>query len=255
MSLPTTLSAVDAARLHAFRQGVALDLRLLASLHNVHPGCDTLAELHRIGFPGQMHLRLRTQQGESAVACMETALNELGQNPSAQTMDWLAADHADIYLLHALRASPEESVWFNEEGCMRQEAMFQVRNWYQKYHLGAADWRNRADDHLVLQITFCAHLLSQDSGESLQDCAQFLDEHLLRWIERFAQRVVQRCATSYFAGLAVLTVAYLQALRQVLAQVLDEPIPSAQEIEKRMAPVVEPELKPVHFVPGVNPSW
>jgi TorA maturation chaperone TorD len=167
----------------------------------------------------------------------------------------LAADFSGIYIMHTFRASPEESVWFSEEGCTRQESMFQVRAWYKKHGLEARDWRTMADDHLVAQLQFIAYLLERASETTLAEAATFMDEHLLRWIDRFAQRVCARCESAYFAGLASLTGTYLHELRGNLAGLLGQPIPSSEEIEARMNASSQRVEKPLHFVPGVAPTW
>jgi TorA maturation chaperone TorD len=48
----------------------------------------------------------------------------------------------------------------------------------------------------------------------------------LRWIEEFAERVADRCSTRFYAGLALLTAAYLDELRDLLARLLDQPRPA-----------------------------
>lgn len=144
-----------------------------------------------------------------------------------------------------------ESVWIDEESLERQESMFQVREWYRRYDLAAGNWPSRADDHLALQLQFVAHLLDRGSSrETLSEAAQFLDEHLLRWIGSLAERVANRCETPYFAGVALVSAVYCDELRDILGQKR----PSADEITARMKPRVERENVPFNFVPGAGPA-
>jgi len=141
-----------------------------------------------------------------------------------------------------------------------QQPMFEVRGWYEQYGMTAENWRTRSEDHLALQLQFIARLLDKagDAGQSpelLQSVARFLDEHLLRWINDFGQRVAQRCATGFYAGSALLTASYLEALRSLLEQLLDQPRPSAEEIEQRMKPKSEPVEVPLTYMPGTSASW
>jgi TorA maturation chaperone TorD len=186
---------------------------------------------------------------------MRYAVKRLPYEADGEVLDEIAADYAAIYLNHSIQASPYESVWFDEENLVRQASMFQVREWYRRYDLAAPDWRNRADDHLTLQLQFLAHLFELgQSDETFREVAQFMDEHLLRWIGSFAERVASRCDTPFFAGLALLTAVYCEELRDVLVEVLGQPRPSAQEIEARMKPRVEPATVPLKFMPGVGPT-
>lgn len=254
-----TMPHVESAptQLLNFGEAVAADLRLLGGLHTKEPDRATLSALLAVDFPNNLGVDMRSERATQACLFMSTALQGLREPLTDDTLNLLAADYADIYLLHALRAAPEESVWFNEEGCMRQEAMFQVRAWYRRYGLEAADWRVMADDHLVPQLAFIGHLLEAGTVERFTDAARFMDEHVLRWIGDFAGRVATRCATPFYAGLAGVTETYLEELREILAKTLESPRPTAEEIQRRMAAttVAEPTVKPLHFMPGQAPTW
>jgi TorA maturation chaperone TorD len=137
-----------------------------------------------------------------------------------------------------------------------QEAMFQIRDWYQKYQVEVPNWRVRTDDHLVYQLQFIASLLEREDQQSLKDCARFMDEHLLRWIDDFAIRVASRAITPFYAGLVIVMSDYVNQLSDVLAQILDEPRPSREETEAKMntrKPVQEESCD--SYVPGLAPSW
>ena len=56
----------------------------------------------------------------------------------AALQDDLDADFAGIYLTHALRASPCESVWLDEENLMMQGPSFAVRDCYRRHGLSVA---------------------------------------------------------------------------------------------------------------------
>ncbi len=248
----------DANEIRLFREAVASDLTLLARLHREEIPPDLLQALRTTEFPAGLGLRLVSEPGAGAARAMAEALADLPEPLSAKQRNTLDADFADIYLNHRLQAAPNESVWLDQEGLMMQEPMFQVRHWYRRFDLASRDWRHFPDDHLSLQLQFSAHLflLGQDL-ELLEDIVRFNDEHLLRWIGDFSTRVAQRCGTDFYAALAVLTQVYLDELRDFLALILDQPRPSPEEIEQRMAPKAAPPAQgcDVPFAPGVAPSW
>lgn len=242
--------------LQTFRQAVVEDLTLLAALHDAEPSKELLQQLTVSGFPAGLGLRLLSEPAEKALRSMREALDNLPQTLESECLNELAADYTNIYLTHGLQASPCESVWFDEEQLTHQLAMFQVRQWYQRHGLVAADWRKREDDHLVLQLQFLAHLFgTENSIESLTQAARFMDEHLLRWLGRFAHRVAARCATDYFAALALLTHAYCEELRDLLVRVSGQSRPDSEEVEAQMKPKNELVPVPVQYMPGMKPSW
>lgn len=241
--------------LETFCLSVAGDLAMLAVLHNEEPDAELIASLRNSSFPKGLGLRLESERGQQTLDLMEQALEALPKQLDEGTLDELAADYASIYLNHGIQASPEESVWIDDENLVCQDTMFQVRAWYKHHGLTAPDWRRRPDDHLVLELQFLSHLFGNEPTEtSLREAAQFMDEHLLRWLNDFGDRVAQYCATPYFAGIATLSSAYCDELRDLLAEILDESRPDPEEIEKRMKPGRKPEEVPASFMPGMGPA-
>jgi TorA maturation chaperone TorD len=205
-------------------------------------------------------LRLQGAPATDSLRLLRQGLHDIPIDLDQKTLDILAAEYADIYLNFSLHTSPCESVWVDEDGLTMQDAMFQIRDWYARHGLAVENWRMRSDDHLVTQLQFLAYLLEGNPGlERLGETARFLDEHLLRWIGEFAERVSARCKTRLYAGLAALTAAYLDEFRDLAAELLDSPRPSAEEIEERMRPKqTAPGIAvaaPGPFVPGTAPSW
>ena len=200
-------------RADAWPRLAAEDLRALAWLHASERSPQMLAELYANGFPATLTL---VAPDDPWLRGMDAALRALAdphgdddasdEQPliPASSEDELAADFADIYLTYALRASPNESVWRDEDHLMLQEPMFAVRAFYRRHGVQAADWRLRAEDHLVSELEFIALLLERGD---LKEAARFLKAHLLTWLPLFAERVSQRAATPFYAALAGLTLA------------------------------------------------
>ncbi len=191
----------------------AEDLRTLAWLHAAERNVATWRALHRAGFPLGLTL---AAPGGGGVPGLAQALAQLPGPVDAVAQradDALAADYADIYLTHALKASPYESVWRDEDHLMMQGPTFAVRAVYRRHGMAVPGWRAMPDDHLAHELDFIAHLLDQgDAAEA----RQFLDLHLLTWLPAFAGRVAQRARTTVYAGLATLTLEACTCLRERL---------------------------------------
>jgi len=251
------------SRTHAtLSKALAEDLRQLAALHDRELDRERIGALRADGFPVSLGLPPRGQAGRDATQILLAALGGLDEPPSDAQLDDLAADYADLYLNHGLQTSPLESVWLDEEGLTHQGPMFEVREYYQRHGLGSAEWRVRSDDHLCLQLEFLAYLFEQSAEATnpqtlFTEAANFLDEHLLRWIPEFGLRTAHRCATPFYGGLGLLTAGYVEELRQLLEEALGQARPTADEIEERMNPTAQaiPVAAPTAYVPGVAPSW
>ncbi|MCG6862353.1 MAG: molecular chaperone TorD family protein [Chromatiaceae bacterium] len=244
--------------LSRFFAAVADDLTLLVDLHDRELDRERLILLRESSTEDSLLGFMPPGEGLAvALSLFTQGLTDIPADLHQRTLDLLAADYADIYLNHGIRASPCESVWIDADGLILQEPMFQIRHWYRRYGLVVQDWRKRSDDHLVCQLGFLSYLFRGEADvDVLGEVARFLDEHLLRWISDFAERVGTRSGTRLYGGLALLTAAYLDGLRDTLAEVLGEPRPTPAEIAERMRPklAVAPE-PPGRFVPGTAPSW
>lgn len=196
---------------------LAEDLRTLAWLHAAERDCATWLALHSTGFPAG--LVICDDVGRQP---MQLALQALGEQVAThgqtETDAKLASDYADIYLTHALQASPYESVWRDEDHLMLQAPTFAVRAFYRRHGLQVADWRQMPDDHLSHELGFVAWLLEQGLTD---EARRFLDEHLLTWLPDFAARVIQRASCEVHAGLAALTLDSCRQLRARLTASLE----------------------------------
>jgi len=251
-------------------EAVSQDLQQIAVLHDREASEELISALREVKFPYNLGFSIASEKSTDsdqfllAQQFMRDALQGLPKQIDQQTLDTLAVDYADIYLNHSLHASPFESVWLDEDHLIQQEPMFKIRNWYKRYGLASSDWRVRSDDHLVLQLQFIAWLIEPESLSSeaiplqnrLKDAAKFMDEHLLLWLADFSNLVAQRCETEFYASAVVLTHAYIDQLRDVLAEVSGQARPTAEESAeiklKASQTVVE---EPVSFMPGVAESW
>lgn len=194
----------------------AEDLQALAWLHVKERCTDELHTLAASGFPVGLSL---LDAGHPTVRALVTALAQLAEGDTALRRhcdDDLAADYAAIYLTNALRASPYESVWRDEDQLMMQEPTFAVRAFYRRHGIAVPDWRCMPDDHIAHELDFVAHLLER--GET-REAARFLRHHLLTWLPGFAAAVDRRAQTRFYAALAGLTLACCESLSAKLPEV------------------------------------
>lgn len=211
-----------------FLTWVSEDLSLLATLHGQELNESSLKKLIAADFPNSLVIQFNELE-RPITPVMSASLKEYLNG--SLTLDDLAADFAMIYLNGAIEASPNESAWLDEDHLERQGPMFEVREWYEKYGLKALNWRVRSDDNISMQLLFISYLLSLDEPP-LKDIAHFMDFHVLRWIDDFAEVVFRRANTSFYASLAPLTAQVLSALRDAIAELSETPRPSKSEIDQ-----------------------
>lgn len=252
-SSPALTNAAGVAEEAVFAAAVASDLEMIASLHDREPTAAVVEAVQSAPLEEQLALVLGSEPALSALSAFALAVDELPRPVDQVALDELAAAFADVYLRYTYRAAPEESVWLTEEGLLRQEPMFAARDFYRRNSLVSTDWAKRPDDHLVVELRFLARLMAGAAGkDGFAEAARFLDAHLLRWIKRFAVRLVQAGAPNWYAALGLLTASYLEELRDHLT------VLSGLERPKDEADRKKTDAKSEHtapYIPGIAPSW
>lgn len=247
-SPPPVMSENERADAAVFAAAVAADLEMLAALHDREPTEAIVQAVQKAPLEQQFALVLGSEPALAAFAAFALAVDGLPKPVTEAALDELAAGYADVYLRYTYRASPEESVWLNEEGLRRQEPMFAVREFYRRHELAVADWAKRPDDHLVIELRFLARLMQR---ADLAEAVRFLDAHPLTWVKRFAIRLVQAEAPNWYAALALLTASYLEELRDHLTTLTGVERSMAQA--ERKIEAASSDAGP--YVPGIAPSW
>lgn len=239
-----------------FGAAVADDARSLAVLHDRELDPAMLEALRDAGFPECLGLMPTLDPEQAAWRLMADALDALPTAIDPLGWDLLASEYAAIYLNGSYGASPYESVWTSDDHVLCQDAMFEWRALHRASGVAGVDWRKRPDDHLVLQLLYIGHAASHArTAADWRQLATVLDEHTGRWLPEFADRIASRGSVPFYAGLALLTDAWVSRLRNILAQALQEPRPSREAVEARLKQQAPPPAEPVTFMPGTGPSW
>ncbi|HHV64095.1 MAG TPA: molecular chaperone TorD family protein [Peptococcaceae bacterium] len=120
-----------------------------------------------------------------------------------------------------LLAPPWESVYLSEEKLMFEVQTFQVRHCYRKYGLRIEKYGKEPEDHIGLELQFMGVLagksldLLQENKSTefsmlIEEQRDFLQTHLLKWVDQFAQKVQKGSTTDFYKGLALFLTWYLK---------------------------------------------
>ncbi|CAK8722787.1 MAG: thiosulfate reductase [Candidatus Electronema aureum] len=167
--------------------------------------------------------------------------------PTEAVFRELRHDYAELFLNAGQNpAFPYASCHLSGEPLVMQEPIFQVRKIYHDsgVHLNPA-WPD-LDDHIAVELEFMAYLAAQPGNEERQ--ADFLQNHLLSWADKFCAQLAALAKTDFYKGLAELTMAVLSAADSAL--VVLEPILAALELNKTLVTLVEgsAQIEPEHVV-------
>lgn len=208
---------------------VAEGLRLLVHLHAEEP-TPALLEALRNAPVARGPLALDRDDALQAAALVDEVVSDLPTRITRRSLAPLAADFATIHRTSELRACPTEGPWLDEE--LRTDAAASLARW--RIGLEAAlrqpPLDRLPDDHIAAELVLLAELLGRDR---MIDAVRFLDRHPLRWVPDFCSRVATRCREPFFAGIAILTNALLDDLRDRLGEACGLPRPAEDGCDVR----------------------
>lgn len=204
-------------------------LRLLVRLHAEEPTAALLETLRRDPV-GRGPLALDRDDSQQAAALVDEVVSDLPDRITRRNLAPLVADFAAIHIDGGLRACPTEGLWLEEN--LRDEAAASLLRWRTglEAELRLPPLDRLPDDHVAAELAVLAALL--DRGRTL-DAVRFLDRHPLRWMPDFCSRVATRCREPFFAGIAILTNAHLDDLRDRLGDLCALPRPAGDGSDVR----------------------
>lgn len=139
----------------------------------------------------------------------------------SSALDALKVDYARTFIGSGhdghSAAYPYESVYMSSKRLLMQQAYREVRKFYRAVGLGLATTEKEPEDYLAYELELIAVLLGRcvDAVEvgnnatvlvNLRMQKDFFEQHLLCWIDPFAEDVMRFSTTSFYRGAAMLLV-------------------------------------------------
>lgn len=204
----------------------AEDLRRLIALHDCEPDVALIESLRARPMRHSFGILTGRDDAIQSMALIEEIVADFPVPLTPSSLDGLAAEFAAIYRENLYRARPLESDWVTrqdggqDDGQDGQENGLEadLRHWREV--AGVALDGTQPADHLVVELRILATLLQRGKGP---EATTFLEHHPLRWVPLFCGRIATRCRDPFYAGVAILTNAYLDHLRNWLGEVCDLP--------------------------------
>lgn len=193
--------------------------RLIASA----PDADTLATLRSDDLLGAWPLEAGPRVADGLALWRDSAV-------SGEDAGTLKDDHFRLFRgPGAVLAPPWESVYTSQEGLLFEPETLDVRREYARHGLMAPRLDRDPDDHISLELEFCATLLIRamdaiEAGDTARaeelEAAHdaFCRDHLLAFAPRFFALVEQGATTLFYRGLGVLGSDAMAQLQDELAR-------------------------------------
>lgn len=204
----------------------AEDLRRLIALHDREPDVALVESLRARPMRHSFGMLLGRDDAIQSMALIEEIVADFPVPLAAASLEGLVAEFAAIHRENLYRARPLESDWVTgqdggQDGTQdgqKSGLEADLRHWREV--AGVSLSGILPADHLVAELRILATLLQRGKGP---EATAFLEHHLLRWVPLFCGRIATRCRDPFYAGVAILTNAYLDHLRDWLGEVCDLP--------------------------------
>jgi TorA maturation chaperone TorD len=212
----------------AFFTGEALAAGLLGRILYTYPEKAWLQSLADEDIFTESPLGIVQPNVQRGLALLQNWTQAVRGGMSSEALDELRVDYTRLMLgVDRVLAPPWESVYFSEDRLVFQEQTMQVRAWYRRFGVEAANHEQEPDDHIGLEFAFVAHLAQQAlvALEQQEQAAfehvlaaqrEFLSEHLLKWAPQWCNLVQSQANTDFFRGIALLTKGILAELASIL---------------------------------------
>jgi TorA-specific chaperone len=109
-----------------------------------------------------------------------------------------------------------ESAYVSSSGRLFQASTGAMDELLRQSDVSTLDAFREPSDHLSIELALLARLIRHDANPQAQ--MALLDDHLLVWVPKFAERCCERDRSGFYAGAAQLLMAFLTAHRAALQQ-------------------------------------
>lgn len=206
----------DAQELACAMEDGASAVGLLAQLYRKELDREAIDSLRAMRFPAHTG----NDDSDKGALALVTYLSGAG----AHAEEELAADFTRVFLGSGLdsfsAAYPVESVHTGRKRLVMQGARDEVLAIYRSFGLERLEGLKEGEDHIAYELAFLQFIMERTAracregrdGEVcqlLETQRNFLDDHLLNWVPRFAEQMRFFSKTEFYRGLSYLTVGYL----------------------------------------------
>jgi anaerobic sulfite reductase subunit A len=166
---------------------------------------------------------------QSVAAKKEAGTADAGSEISL--LDELASDYAKVFLaageVKGNAAFPYESVYTSKSKLVMQEAWEEVTAIYAERGLGlVAEQSDIKEDHIAIELKYMAYLCGQYGKEETESLIaeqkSFLEKHLLNWVGKLEEDILQYARSDFYKGVGKLTLGYLTYDAELLDELLSE---------------------------------
>jgi TorA maturation chaperone TorD len=159
------------------------------------------------------------------------------QKPEEELLDELAVEYAGLFLGPGGHISPHESVHHQRDdgqgGLLWGESTAEVKKFIESTGLSYNSEYEGLPDHISVELEFMQQLTLREEQawrdedeDTALDCLKtekkFIEEHLVRWIPAFCDKVIKEAELPFYREMAALTKNFIEFERQEVEGYADD---------------------------------
>lgn len=202
---------------------LADDMGIFSRLHSSEVDGDLLDRLVTLGFPESLAvIPERESAFEQYSRDVKRFLKEwkgCGKDRRRSVLREIVTDFASIFLTGICGVSPYESFYTSPTKELRSEAMFCVREIYERAGLEISDIKNFADDHAAVQMEFVGYIIHERGPAGITLALEVLEKHLALWYPEFVRGAEICAGGDFYKGVIGITQSYIQDIIPILKRI------------------------------------
>ena len=151
--------------------------------------------------------------------------------PEAELLEDLAVEYAWLFLGPGKHISPHESIHHQRSdgdwGQMWGKSTVEVKNFIESAGLDYKEAYTGLPDHISVELGFMQQVtlreeqaLSEDDQEGALYCLKmekkFIEEHLIRWVPAFCEKIISRAELPFYREMAALTIKFIEFEKETI---------------------------------------
>ncbi len=155
------------------------------------------------------------------------------EKPEAELLEDLAVEYAWLFLGPGKHISPHESIHHQRSdgdwGQMWGKSTVEVKNFIESAGLDYKEAYTGLPDHISVELGFMQQVtlreeqaLSEDDQEGALYCLKmekkFIEEHLIRWVPAFCEKIISRAELPFYREMAALTRKFIEFEKEKIDQ-------------------------------------
>ena len=197
-----------------------------------------LAAVYRQELTSELLQQMKAQQFQEVLSNLGVKLNNgFFQNSEKELLENLAIEYTRLFVGPGKHISPHESVHHKKEGVQSGqlwgELTAQVKGIIESSGLEYESEYTGMPDHISVELEFMQQVVQReaqawqaDDDETALRCLKnekkFVDEHLVRWIPDFCEKVATEADLPFYREMAKLTKTFIEFEKQELKKLKED---------------------------------